>query len=142
LYRFTLRIACLHSTIAVFVPLLHFLSNPVCITDNRLMTWKRILCEKLVVPHLIKKFRAFKVKKRCCSSTRHVSSSKNEGITPLVLILGNVLSDRLCAKGAFSGESSVSQRIEGFFFIVVLYILITLKFLSPKNAHFIEHIKC
>jgi hypothetical protein len=100
-YRFTLRIACLHSTITVFVPLLHFLSNPVYIIDNQLTTWKRILREKLIVPHLIKKFRAFKVKKRGCPSTRHVGSSKNEGITPLIIILGNILSGQLCTKSVF-----------------------------------------
>lgn len=104
LYRSTLRIACLHSTIAVFVPLLHCLSNLVYIIDNQL-TWQRILPEKLVVPHLIKKFRAFKVKKkRGCPSARHVGSSKNGGITPLILILGNILSGQLYAKGAFPGK--------------------------------------
>lgn len=64
LYRFNLRIACLHSTIAVFVPLLHCLSNSVYIIDNQLKTWKRILPEKLIVPHLIKEFLAFQVKKK------------------------------------------------------------------------------
>lgn len=89
------------------------LSNPHYIIDNQLTTWKRILREKLIVPHLIKKLRAFEVKKRRCPSTRHAGLSKNECITPLILILGNILRGQLCAKGAFSGESSVSHRIGG-----------------------------
>jgi hypothetical protein len=49
------------------VPLLHFLSNPVYIIDKHLTIWKRILREKLIAPHLIKKFIAFEVKKvRLC----------------------------------------------------------------------------
>jgi hypothetical protein len=96
------------------VPLLHFLSDSVRIIDNQLKTREKILREKLIVPRLIKKFRAFKVKKRRgCSSTHHVGSSKNESITPLILILGNILSGQLDAKGAFSGKSSVSHRIGG-----------------------------
>jgi hypothetical protein len=73
----------------------------------------RILREKLIAPHWIKKFCTFKVEKRGCLSTRHVGLSKNEGITPLILILGNILSGQLDAKVAFSGESFVSHRIGG-----------------------------
>jgi hypothetical protein len=52
LYRFTLRTACLHSAVTVFVPLLHFLSSRIYFINNQLTTWRRIF-------HLINKFLAF-----------------------------------------------------------------------------------
>jgi len=113
LYRSTLRIACLHSTIAVFVPLLHCLSNLVYIIDNQL-TWQRILPEKLVVPHLIKKFRAFKVKKKkrlsLCTPCRLIEEWRHNSTYsyPRQYIKWSAL-----RQGCFSGESSVSHRIGG-----------------------------
>jgi hypothetical protein len=41
-----------------------------------------------------------------------------------------------------SSHSYSETKVKHFFVVVVPCILIILKFFSPTNAHFIEHIKC